>query len=387
MVGSQSQLSGGTVAAAAGGEAALSAETTKPGARLTSLDAFRGMTIASMMLVNNAGNWEHVYAPLRHASWNGWTFTDTVFPFFIWISGVSMTFSFAKRVEAGADRGKLLLHTLRRALLIFLLGMVLNGFPYYNLATIRIPGVLQRIAICYFFAGLIFLYTSRRVQTWLAFGFLVVYWALMMFVPVPGGAAGVLEKEGNLAQYIDSLFLSGHMYSATKTWDPEGILSTLPAISTALFGVLTGHLLRSRMPMIEKTVWLFVGGNILMFAGVWWDNSFPINKNLWTSSYTLLMAGMAAVVFGCCYWLIDVKGYRKWARPLVIYGSNAIAVYVLAGLIARIEGMAKLRAPIDAALNVIASPINASLLHAIGYVLLLYGVAWVLHRKGWFLRV
>lgn len=352
-----------------------------------SLDAFRGMTIASMMLVNNAGNWDRVYAPLLHASWNGWTFTDTVFPFFIWISGVSMTFSFAKRVESGADRGKLLLHTLRRAAMIFLLGMLLNGFPLYNLATIRIPGVLQRIAVCYFFAGLIFLYTSRRVQTWLAFGFLIAYWALMMFVPVPGGAAGVLEKEGNLAQYVDSLLLTGHMYSATKTWDPEGILSTLPAISTALFGVLTGHLLRSPLASLEKVVWLFAGGNFLMFLGVWWDNSFPINKNLWTSSYTLLMAGMAMVVFACCYWLVDLRGYQKWARPFVTYGSNAIAVYVLAGILARLEGRLQLRAPIDSALNAIASPVNASLLHAIGYVLLLYAVAWVLHRKGWFLKV
>lgn len=340
-----------------------------------------------MMLVNNAGNWKHVYAPLRHAEWHGWTFTDTVFPFFLWISGAALTFSLAKRRESGATRGPLVRHAVRRAAVIFLLGLMLNGFPFYELRTIRIPGVLQRIAVCYLASAVIFLFTSWRTQVGLTSGLLIVYWALMSFVPVPGGMAGVLDKEGNLAQYLDQRLLSGHLYAVTKTWDPEGILSTLPAISTMLFGVLTGHWIRSASGPMEKTVWLFVGGNFLMFLGVWWDNSFPINKNLWTSSYALLMAGMAAVVFASIYWFVDVLGWKKWARPLVIYGSNPIAVYVLAGIFARLEGFWKLRDPIDRALNEIASPKNASLLHAVGYVLLMYVVAWGLARKGWFLRV
>lgn len=345
------------------------------------------MTIAAMMLVNNAGSWDHVYAPLRHASWHGWTFTDTVFPFFLWISGVAMTFSFAKRVEGGADRGRLVLHTLRRAALIFLLGLFLNGFPYYNLATLRIPGVLQRIAVCYLIGAMIFVYTSWRAQAWITAGLLIAYWMAMTLIPVPGFGPGVLEREGNLEQYIDSLFLQGHMYGATKIYDPEGILSTVPAIATLLSGVLTGHLLRSRLPAVEKVAWLLVGGNALIFAGHFWGYSFPINKNIWTSSYAVLMAGLALATFGVCYWLIDIKGYKSWCRPLAVYGSNAIAVYVLAGLFSRVLGLAGWKRPLYEMFLPVASPINASLLFAIGFVLLMYAVSWGLYRKGWFLRV
>lgn len=340
-----------------------------------------------MMLVNNAGNWTHVYAPLRHAEWHGWTFTDTVFPFFLWIAGVAMTFSFSKRVDAGVNRRYLTFHALRRGSVIFALGIFLNGFPYFELATLRIPGVLQRIGICYFLAAVVFLYASVRLQAAITAVLLFVYWALMTLVPVPGYGAGVLEKMGNLAQYLDSLFLSGHMWSATKVWDPEGIVSTIPAISTTLFGVLTGHLLRSALTATEKTVWMLFSGNLLLFAGLVWDKLLPINKNLWTSSYAVFMAGMALVVFGVCYWIIDVHGHRGWCRPLAIYGMNAIAVYVLAGLISRLIGIWGWRQPVYEILQPFASPINASLVYALGYVMLLYGVAWLLHRNRWFLRV
>jgi predicted acyltransferase len=383
MAGSGSELSTGAVAAVAGGEEAK----LIPGARLLSLDVFRGLTIASMMLVNNAGNWTHVYAPLRHAEWHGWTFTDTVFPFFLWIAGVAMTFSFSKRVDAGVNRRYLTFHALRRGSVIFALGIFLNGFPYFELATLRIPGVLQRIGICYFLAAVVFLYASVRLQAAITAVLLFVYWALMTLVPVPGYGAGVLEKMGNLAQYLDSLFLSGHMWSATKVWDPEGIVSTIPAISTTLFGVLTGHLLRSALTATEKTVWMLFSGNLLLFAGLVWDKLLPINKNLWTSSYAVFMAGMALVVFGVCYWIIDVHGHRGWCRPLAIYGMNAIAVYVLAGLISRLIGIWGWRQPVYEILQPFASPINASLVYALGYVMLLYGVAWLLHRNRWFLRV
>lgn len=339
-----------------------------------------------MMLVNN-GYGPGTYAPLLHASWNGWTFTDTVFPFFLWICGVAMTFSFAKRVESGADRGKLVLHTLRRAGLIFLLGLLLNGFPRYNLETLRIPGVLQRIAVCYLIAGVIFLYTSKRTQAWITAACLFGYWAAMMLIPVPGFGPGHLEKEGNLQQYIDQLFLTGHMYSGSKIYDPEGILSTIPAVATTLFGVLTGHLLRTGLPTLEKAAWMFFAGNILTFAGLFWGESFPINKNIWTSSYATLMAGLALSTFACCYWLIDIKGWKNWARPLAIYGSNAIAVYVMAGLLARLMGMAGVRKPLFDFFAAFANPANASLLYAMTHVLVLYLFAYVLYRKGWFLRV
>ncbi|MBK5293180.1 MAG: DUF1624 domain-containing protein [Acidobacteriia bacterium] len=355
-----------------------------PGARLASLDAFRGFTISSMILVNNAGSFPEAYAQLRHSSWHGWTFTDIVFPFFLWIVGVSLTFSFAKRKDEGADRGKLMLHTLRRSALIFGLGLLLNGLPYFQLDTIRIPGVLQRIAVCYLIAAAIFLYTSVRGQALFIPGLMLAYTALMH----PEG----YEKGSNFAAYFDSLFLSGHMYSVTKVWDPEGIISTIPAIATTLFGVLTGHLLRSSLSEKEKTAWMLFSGNFLVQAGFVCDRFQPINKNLWTCSYSLLMAGLALVVFGCFYFLIDVKGHARWSRPFQIYGMNAITVYVLAGVLDRMLGLWKIGATTadmllyERVFLPMASPINASLLYALSMVLLLYGAAWLMHRRGWFPR-
>ena len=366
--------------------------------RLLSLDVFRGATIAAMMLVNNAGNWNAVYPPLRHSAWHGWTFTDTIFPFFLWIAGVSMTFSFAKRLERNDSRARLLTHTLQRAATIFLLGLFLNLFPLFQFSTVRIPGVLQRIAVCYLIAGVIFLYTGLRGQMVWTASLLLVYCALMKLAPVPGFGAGILEKEGNFAQYIDRLVLSGHMWASSKTWDPEGIVSTLPSIATMLFGILTGHLLRSRLNPESKTAWLMVMGNGLMGVGLIWAWWLPINKPLWTSSYSLLMAGMAANVFGCCYWLIDIKGYRRWSQPFAIYGMNAITVYVLAGLLSKSLSFIKATGVDGSEITAgkwvyehiyapLASPVNASLLYALTYVAILYGVSWFMYRMKWFVRV
>ena len=366
--------------------------------RLLSLDVFRGATIASMMLVNNPGTWNAVYPPLRHAIWHGWTFTDIIFPFFLWIVGVAMTLSFARRLAQGADRKILLLHTIRRAALIFALGLLLNGFPYYDLSTLRIPGVLQRIAVCYLIGAVIYLTTSIRGQAFWTAGLLLVYWLLMKLVPVPGYGAGVLDREGNLAQYIDGLFLNGHMWAATKTWDPEGIVSTLPAIATTLFGILTGHLLRSQRSPGEKTAGLLITGGALLAAGLLMGVWLPINKNLWTSSYAVFMAGMACVIFGFCYWLADVKGYKRWAMPFAIYGMNAIAVYVLAGLLAKTLGVIRIAGNDGTSLTLgrfifdriyapLASPINASLLYALTYVLLFFAVSYVMFRRRWFVKV
>ena len=365
--------------------------------RLVSLDVFRGATIASMMMVNNAGNWQAVYAPLEHAEWHGWTFTDTIFPSFLWIVGVAMTLSFAKRVERGDDRMKLFLHAARRAAIIFALGLLLNFMGKFSIATLRIPGVLQRIAVCYLIAAAIYLWTQLRGQLIWTIAPLVVYWALMMLVPVPGIGAGSLEKNANLAAYIDSLFLSGHMWSSTKTWDPEGILSTLPAISTVMFGILAGRMLRSSRSPSEKTAWLFFSGNALMFLGGLMDLAFPINKNLWTSSFSVFMAGISSSAFAFCYWLVDVKGWHRWAQPFAIYGMNAIAVYVLAGVFATLLGRPWLTGAGGKGLSmkgwvyqnvfaVLGSPRNASLMYALSFVLLLYLVAWVMYRRKWFVR-
>lgn len=361
--------------------------------RLMSLDVFRGLTIASMMLVNNAGDWSHVYPPLLHADWHGWTFTDTVFPFFLWIVGVAMTLSFAKRMERGDNRTRLALHTLRRAAIIFGIGLLLNGFPYYQLDRIRIPGVLQRIAICYLIAGLIFLYTKVRGQVYWTVGLLAAYWLLMTLVPVPGVGPGHLhDPENNLSSWLDRVLLSGHLYSGTKTWDPEGTVSTLPAIATALFGILTGHLLRMRRTPAERAVWMFAGGNLLIFAGLVMNMWMPINKKIWTTPYSVFMAGLAAVVFALCYWFVDVQGWRKWTKPLAIYGMNAIAVYILAGVVARAAGLIKIG---DATLqkqiytNVfapLAGPYTASMLYGIAFSFMMFLVAWFMYRRNWFLK-
>ncbi len=378
-----------------------------PSQRLMSLDAFRGFTIAGMILVNNPGSWSYVYPQLAHAKWNGWTFTDLIFPFFLFIVGVAMTFSYSKRVERGDDKTKLLLHALRRAAIIFGLGIFLNGFPqlmpYLNfsaLDTIRIPGVLQRIGICYLIASMIFLNSGIKGQTIWTGVLLVIYWLLMKLVPVPGYGASVLEPTGNLCWYIDSTLLHGHTWSGAPVpgFDPEGIVSTIPAIATTLFGILTGHLLRTNKTQQEKTAWMFVLGNALLFAGLVMDNWLPINKNLWTSSYAVFMGGMALQFLAMFYWLIDVKGYKRWTAPFVIYGMNSIAVFFLSSLSARILTLIKVTGADGAAValktylyqNVfaaLAGPLNGSLLFALAYVLLWLGLMGILYRMKVFIKI
>ncbi|MDQ6678225.1 MAG: heparan-alpha-glucosaminide N-acetyltransferase domain-containing protein, partial [Acidobacteriota bacterium] len=224
--------------------------------RLTSLDAFRGATIASMILVNNPGSWEHVYQQLEHSAWNGWTFTDLVFPFFLWMVGVSMTLSFSKRREQQHGRTKLLIHATRRSVLIFLIALLLNAFPFFSFQYVRIPGVLQRIAVCYLIASVIYLFTSTRGIVISILVLLTGYWMLMTLYPVPGYGPGVLTRDGNFAKYIDGMVLTGHMWQQTRTWDPEGVVSTIPAIATTLFGILTGVFLRTGRSPAEKTAWL-----------------------------------------------------------------------------------------------------------------------------------
>ncbi|MDE3058893.1 MAG: DUF5009 domain-containing protein [Bacteroidota bacterium] len=369
--------------------------------RLTSLDAFRGATIAGMMIVNNPGTWSHIYPQLEHAPWSGWTFTDWIFPFFLFIVGVAMTFSFRYRMEAGADKKKLYVQVVRRAVIIFLLGFILAGFPYFHLATIRIPGVLQRIAVCYLIASLIVMNSGWKGQVYWIVGLLTSYWLMVKLIPVPGYGAGVMQPTGSLCWYVDSHVLAGHTWSGAPVpgFDPEGIVSTIPAIATTLFGVLTGHWLQSERTKEEKTAWMFVAGNIFLLFGAILDMWLPINKNMWTSSYSIFMAGWALVCLAMFYWLIDVKGYKKWATPLVIYGMNAITVFFLSGIIGRLyTGIVRWQTPDGGTQSLqgwifhtfflsIASPINASLLYAIFFMLFLFLIAWVMWKKKWFLKV
>lgn len=365
--------------------------------RLVSLDVFRGITIAGMILVNNPGSWISIYPPLKHAEWHGCTPTDLIFPFFLFIVGIAITLSLTKRKEKGDNQNKLLLNILRRSLILFGLGLVLNGFPYFDFSTIRIPGVLQRIAIVYFISSFLFLKTSLNIQVFLTIFFILVYWVLMTFVPVPEVGSANLMMTTNLAAWFDNLILSGHMWSYTKVWDPEGILSTIPAISSVLIGILTGHWLQSQNDKVTKTTWLFVYASFLMLAGYIWDSWFPMNKSLWTSSYVLYTGGLALNFLAICYWFIDVKGIVWWIKPFQVYGMNAITVFFLSGIVAKLLYLIKLE--INGAEVTLKqylysnffltwlTPINASLAWALVYIFIWLGLMWILYNKKIYIKI
>jgi predicted acyltransferase len=361
--------------------------------RLVSLDVFRGITIAGMVLVNNPGSWEHIYWPLEHASWSGWTPTDLVFPFFLFIVGVSIPLAFAKRLESGGSTRDLYLKIVKRTLIIFAIGLFLNGLPYFGLAEYRIPGVLQRIAVCYFFASIIFLNTKIRTQVAIAIGLLVFYWLLVKLVPAPGFAAGDLTKEGSLPSYIDRVVFGKHVWAQARVYDPEGLLSTIPSIATALIGVLTGSWLRTERTRYEKAAGMFVVGAVCVAIGWAWNSCFVINKALWTSSYVMFTGGLALQFLSLCYWLIDIKGYRRWAKPFEVFGLNAIALYVVADVIAVLLGVIKVGGDSLGGwlyTNVFSSglsPINASLAMAIAFVLVCLALMWILYNRKIFLKV
>lgn len=367
--------------------------------RLLSLDVFRGMTVAGMVLVNNPGTWSAIYAPLEHAKWHGATPTDFIFPFFVFIVGIAIPLALGKRVEEGGIKRDVYLKIFRRAASIFALGLFQMAFPFFDMAHLRIPGVLQRIAVCYLVASLVFLHTNWRQQSIIAAVCLLFYWALMTLVPVPGGAAGDLSLEGNFAGYVDRLIIGqNHIWTASKFYDPEGILSTIPAVATCLAGVLTGTWLTTKRGDSEKVSAMFFFGVVLSAVGWIWNFWFPINKSLWTSSYVVYMAGLALCFLGFCYWLIDIKGYKKWTKPFVIFGSNALALYFLSSIFARIlinikwldaDGKAThvQKWIFDNLFAPLASPINASLIYAVSYIFLWLFLMWILYRKRIFIKV
>jgi predicted acyltransferase len=365
--------------------------------RLVSLDAFRGLTMALMVLVNNAGSGRDSYMQLRHSEWHGWTLTDTVFPTFLWIVGIAITLSMGRRLAQGVPRSKLLVQASRRAAILFVLGLAVYAFPNFNLGTQRILGVLQRIAICFLVASAIFLYTKVRGQIcWLA-GLLVVYWLLMTLVPVPGYGPGRLDVEGNFAHYVDHLVLGHHNYAPTKDWDPEGLVSTLPAIATTLFGLLAGRLLMLGRSLTERTKRLFLVGCVLLAAGLICNHWMPINKKLWTDSFCLFMAGLDFAVYAVFVRLVDGFGWRKPVRPMVILGMNAITIYMVSEFAAEIldsvrwqsaAGTVSLQRYLYHTLFVpLASPANSSLLYSLAFTGAMYLVAYLMYRRGWFLRV
>ncbi len=355
--------------------------------RLVSVDAFRGATVAAMILVNNPGDWGHIYWPLEHAPWNGWTPTDLIFPFFLFLVGASLAFSSRDTTRAAAIR----------ALKIFGLGFFMAFYPRFNLLTVRIPGVLPRIALCYFVAFLIKKHFSLRTVAAIAAGCCLGYWFLMTVVPVPGGIAPNLEPETNLGAWLDRLVFGPHLWVTSKTWDPEGLLSSLPAVGTSLFGYLAGTLFRAGLSASEIVRRLVISGFVLSVSGIAWDTVFPINKSLWTSSYVLFTAGLASLVLAALYWIADVKGFKSGLKPFVIYGVNAIVVFVASGLLAKTMGLIKL--PLDGALvssqvflyrTLFLSwllPINASLAYAVANVAFWYAVLWWMDKRGIYFKV
>jgi predicted acyltransferase len=365
--------------------------------RLLALDVFRGLTIAGMIVVNTPGTWAHVYPPLLHAEWHGWTPTDTIFPFFLFIVGVSMAISFSRRASQSASRRDLLVHSVRRGLIIFGLGLALNllSLFLFHREHLRIPGVLQRIGIVYLIASAIFLVFGRRGVLAAAAVFLLGYWALMALVPVPGSGVGRLDVEGNLAAYVDRAVLGAHTWK--PGWDPEGPLSTIPAVATTLLGALAGEWLVS--PRVKhKITGLLVGGLFAVAAGALWGRVFPINKNLWTSSYSLFMSGLAAISIALCLWIVDVKNWKGWARPFEWLGRNPIAAFVVSTLVTILMLAVKLSGPEGKPRSLYATiyrtvfdrfqdPRLGSLLFALANLAVWVAVSGVFYRKRIFIKV
>lgn len=376
--------------------------------RVESLDVFRGITVAAMILVNNPGSFDDAYAQLRHAAWHGWTLTDWIFPFFLWIVGMSMVLSFERRASRGQSPGMMMVHVVRRTVILIALGLLINGFPFglfgegrFAWSTFRLPGVLQRIALCYAVVGTMLVSrASVRVRALSAVILAIGYWAAMTLIPVPGYARGTLEPEGNLCWFIDSSVLGSHtwVFAPAAGFDPEGILSTLLAIATTLLGTLGGNLLRSRWRDKEKVVWFLAAGLVLIAGGLLWDVWFPINKNLWSSSYVLFTGGCASVCFGVLFWIIDVQNWKRPFRPFRVYGSNAITVFVVSELLATLFWVLPGTSREGTALTLhdqiheqvflpLASPPVAALLFALAFVLVLFLVAWLMWRKGRFIKI
>jgi predicted acyltransferase len=382
----------------------LDSRISDPGSepsRLQSLDLFRGATIAGMVLVNNPGDWSTVYSPLLHADWHGWTPTDLVFPFFLLIVGIAIPMALERRREAGGSMRDLYQKIARRTLLITLLGLVLNWFPPQpsaldRLLTLRIPGVLQRIAVCYGVAAFLFLRLSRRSLFGLMAGILVGYGLLLAWVPAPGGIAGDLSPAGSLPSWVDRTLLTGHIYR--PEYDPEGVLSTFPALATVLIGVLAGQWLRTPRRPMEKAAGLFAAGLCSLLAGWVWGGFFPINKALWTSSYVLFTGGLGLQLLALCYWLVDLQGYRRWALPFVVLGVNALALYVLTGITADLLQVVQLPHPDGLTSSLQAglyrrffaswlAPHQASLAYALTYLAIWWMAMWGLYRRRIFLRL
>ena len=400
-----------------------------PPTRVLSIDILRGITIALMILVNDPGDWSHTYAQLDHAKWNGFTLTDLVFPNFLFIVGASIILSLQSRISRGESGRTLALHILRRSAIIFAIDLFFGLYPHFHYTHLRLYGVLTRIALCYLCAGLICLLTQRADRLLAICTLLLIgYWALMRFVPVPGFGIPthnmpILDPDGNLAAWLDRhiidltqhLLHTGRLYEHTR--DPEGLLSTLPAIATTLLGSVTALWLRrvdtssdrsqGRITRSMCLNGLLLAGILSLAAGSLWNISFPINKNLWTSSYVLFSAGWALLLLALFYWLIDIRHFNetkvgKWLTfPWLIFGSNAIAVFCISVFL--VENLIWIKLPFELGPN--GQPVtawfwiyhhlfafngstnNTSLAFALAFVAICFIPNLLLWRKRVFLKI
>jgi predicted acyltransferase len=391
--------------------------------RLLSLDVFRGITVAGMLLVNNPGSWSAIYEPLEHAPWFGWTPTDLIFPFFLFIVGVTTYLSREARRARGESDGTIMRQTARRALTIVGLGLLMTGFPYHqffihlpggavfdstttplDVSHWRFTGVLQRIGVCYLLGALLTMRTNARQQVWIVAVLLVGYWLALTLISVPGHGMGALllaDPGASLAAWVDRTIIGpNHMWiGGGGIWDPEGILSTIPATATAVLGVLAGRWIADPRPLQERLTTLFAVGSLGMMAGLVWAWSFPVGKNLWTSSYVLFTAGMACVAIATCAWLVDIRGWRAWIRPFIPFGMNPIVAFVASGVLSRFL-YTLVKVPRNGALVSVQSawfdslfaplfsdPRDASLLFAVVYVAVFYAGLRLMHHRGIIVKV
>ncbi|WKL50276.1 DUF5009 domain-containing protein [Flavobacterium pectinovorum] len=419
--------------------------------RLISLDVFRGLTILLMTIVNNPGDWGNVYPPLLHAEWHGCTLTDLVFPFFVFIMGVAVPLAMPDKIYDQTTFNKILVRSLRmfclgiffnffgkiqlfglegiplligRLAITISVGYALMGsfsskvknilafsilFIYLFLAYsgieayhgVRLPGVLQRIAIVYFVVSLLYLKTSQKTQIITGAVLLLGYWALMTLIPVPGFGAANLEKGTNLAAWLDSVLLKGHMYRGTVTWDPEGILSTIPSIVNGIIGLLIGQILMREISKTQKATKIAIAGIALIIAGLLWNIVFPINKSIWTSSYVLYTTGLATTFLSILYYVIDIADYKKGFKPFLIWGVNPMIVFFTSQIIPQALVMIEFQNPHnpEEKINLLSylygfgiapfftNPMTASLAGALVYVCIWTSILWIFYKNKLIFKV
>lgn len=419
--------------------------------RLISLDVFRGLTILLMTIVNNPGDWGNVYPPLLHAEWHGCTLTDLVFPFFVFIMGVAVPLAMPDKIYDETTFNKILVRSLRMlclgiffnffgkiqlfglegiplligrlaitiavgyalmgnfsskvknilafSILLIYLFLAYSGIEAYH--DVRLPGVLQRIAIVYFVVSLLYLKTSHKTQIITGVVLLLGYWALMTLIPVPGFGAANLEKGTNLAAWLDSIILKGHMYRGTVTWDPEGILSTIPSIVNGIIGLLIGQILIRKISKTQKATKMAIAGIALIIAGLLWNIVFPINKSIWTSSYVLYTTGLAATFLSILYYVIDIADYKKGFKPFLIWGVNPMIVFFTSQIIPQALVMIEFQNPHnpEEKINLLSylygfgiapffsNPMAASLAGALVYVCIWTFILWIFYKNKLIFKV